>query len=146
LNNKTVYLTIDDGPTDTTEHFLDVMKKHHSHAAIFVVGEMIKVRENIIRRIAAEGHSIGVHAYLHEYDIVYQSTKAFWEDNLKTRDMIEKITGKAPKIVCFPGGSSNTVSSRYCHKIMTDLAEVVYSIIRPEIPFPIVCGIRPSSA
>lgn len=123
MNNKTIYLTIDDGPTDHTDQFLDVLKKYHSYATFFVIGEMIKMRENIIRRIAEEGHSIGVHTYLHKYDVIYKSTEAFWEDNLRTRDMIKEITGIAPKIMRFPGGSSNTVSRHYCHKIMTTLAE-----------------------
>ena len=65
MNNKTVYLTIDDGPIDTTEHFLDVMKKHHSHAAIFVVGEMIKVRENIIRRMSGRRACLNCGATYH---------------------------------------------------------------------------------
>lgn len=123
MNNKTIYLTLDDGPSSHTEQFLDILKKYHSYATFFVVGDMIEGREDIIRRIADEGHSIGVHAFQHEYDIIYRSTNTFWDDNLRARNLIKQITGKAPKIMRFPGGSSNTVSRHYCYKIMTKLAE-----------------------
>ena len=122
MNNKTIYLTIDDGPSEHTAQFLDILKKYDSFATFFVVGEMMEGREDLIRRMAEEGHSIGVHAYQHEYDIVYRSAEAFWDDNLRARKMIQQITGTAPKIMRFPGGSSNTVSRHYCDKIMTALA------------------------
>lgn len=125
MSEKTLYLTIDDGPSDRTGLLLDVLKKHDAKATFFVVGEMIKGREDMIRRIAAEGHMIGVHAFSHEYKEIYQSPEAFWQDNLLARKMIADITGFEPKIMRFPGGSSNTISRHYSPGIMTVLTRQV---------------------
>lgn len=123
MSGKAIYLTIDDGPCDRTGLLLDVLKKHDAKAAFFVFGEMIEGREDMIKRIAAEGHTIGVHTYSHEYKEIYQSPEAFWQDNLLARKMIADIIGCEPKIMRFPGGSSNTISRHYCHGIMTTLTE-----------------------
>ena len=50
-NEKAIYLTFDDGPTDsTTPYILDVLKKENVRATFFVIGKQIRGRENIIRR------------------------------------------------------------------------------------------------
>ena len=120
---KTIYLTFDDGPSVYTEDFLNLLRKYNAKATFFLLGEMIGGHENAVKRIAEEGHAIGVHGYTHTYEIIYQNTKVFWEDNLRARKMIEDITGKTSAIMRFPGGSSNTISRRYCPGIMSRLAE-----------------------
>lgn len=122
-DKKAIYLTIDDGPSSHTGQILDIFKKYKSHATFFVVGEMINGRERIIERMAKEGHTIGVHAYIHDYDVIYKSVEAFWEDNLRIRRMIADIIGYEPWAMRFPGGSSNTISRKYCEGIMTSLVQ-----------------------
>ena len=121
MSEKPVYLTFDDGPSIRTGQLLDVLRKYNAYATFFVIGEIIENHEDIIRRIASEGHTIGVHAYTHAYEKIYQSPEAFWQDNLLARKKIADITGIEPKIMRFPGGSSNTVSRQYCRNIMTTL-------------------------
>lgn len=56
---KTLYLTLDDGPSDGTDPILEVLKKHGVPATFFVITDHIRPEE--INRIAAGGHQIGHH-------------------------------------------------------------------------------------
>jgi peptidoglycan-N-acetylglucosamine deacetylase len=61
----TVYLTFDDGPNPTaTPQLLDVLAAHSVHATFFLIERHITDETApIVRRIAAEGHSIGLHSH-----------------------------------------------------------------------------------
>ena len=64
---------------------------------------------------------------LKKYDAnVYSSTTAYFEDLQKVSDMVKQITGKAPKYIRFPGGSSNTISAQYSQGIMSALDNMVH--------------------
>ncbi|MFG3016999.1 glycosyltransferase [Streptomyces sp. NPDC048254] len=73
-------LTFDDGPDPAwTPKVLDVLKKHHAHAVFFVTGTMTSRYPQLVRRMVAEGHEVGVHTFSHP-DLSYQSKKRIdWE-------------------------------------------------------------------
>ncbi|MCX4881134.1 MULTISPECIES: glycosyltransferase [unclassified Streptomyces] len=73
-------LTFDDGPDPTwTPKVLDVLKKHHAHAVFFVTGTMTSRYPDLVRRMVAEGHEVGVHTFNHP-DLSFQSHKRIdWE-------------------------------------------------------------------
>lgn len=59
-------LTFDDGPrTDTTSLLLDGLADRGISATFFIVGSRIDGREDILRRMAAEGHQIGIQSQTH---------------------------------------------------------------------------------
>ena len=116
-----VYLTFDDGPSFNTIKILDLLKKYNCHATFFIVGQNIPGNEDILKRMVDEGHTLAVHTYTHDYAGIYKSESAFWEDNLKTRDLIKKVTGVEAKFMRFPGGASNTISANYAKGIMSTL-------------------------
>ena len=102
---REVYLTFDDGPsTVVTGRILDTLKEEGVKATFFVVGERVGGREETLKRIADEGHAIGVHSYSHRYGEIYSSDKAFFTDVKKCAAVIEKITGEKPRLYRFPGG------------------------------------------
>lgn len=119
---KTVYLTFDDGPCGYTEKLLDVLKKYDAKATFFVIGN--KARTDLIKREYEEGHAIGVHSYTHEYKSIYKSEEAFFDDFLKTQEVIREQTGAYTRIFRFPGGSGNTASRRN-KGIMTRLCKIM---------------------
>ena len=43
LNQKKVYLTFDDGPSDHTDEILDILKKNKVRATFFVVGKELSL-------------------------------------------------------------------------------------------------------
>ncbi|HYC82386.1 MAG TPA: polysaccharide deacetylase family protein, partial [Solirubrobacterales bacterium] len=60
-----VALTFDDGPSDYTGRFLDVLREKDVPATFFEVGQEMPGREAVMRRILAEGHEIGDHTMNH---------------------------------------------------------------------------------
>jgi cellulose synthase/poly-beta-1,6-N-acetylglucosamine synthase-like glycosyltransferase/peptidoglycan/xylan/chitin deacetylase (PgdA/CDA1 family) len=60
-----VALTFDDGPTRWTEEILDVLQSHQVPATFFVVGARASARPDLVRRMYAEGHEVGVHTFTH---------------------------------------------------------------------------------
>lgn len=61
-----IALTFDDGPDPGyTARLLDVLKKHHVKATFFVVGKKAAQRPELLKRMHAEGHAIGIHHYRH---------------------------------------------------------------------------------
>ena len=64
------------------------------------------------RMIAEAGHTLAMHSYTHNYGEIYASMDAFRADFQKISDLLTQITGSRPLLYRFPGGSSNTLSSR----------------------------------
>lgn len=60
----TVYLTFDDGPNPlTTPDLLDVLAREQVHATFFLIDRHITEQTApIVRRIFADGHSVGLHS------------------------------------------------------------------------------------
>jgi len=61
-----VALTFDDGPHPVyTERLLDGLAERNVKATFFLIGVNVEGHEDIVERIAAEGHLIGNHTYHH---------------------------------------------------------------------------------
>ncbi len=102
---KQIYLTFDDGPsTVVTGRILDVLKEEGVKATFFIVGDRVKGREETLRRIAAEGHTLGVHSQTHVYTQIYASEEAFLQDVEECAAVIGRVTGVQPRVYRFPGG------------------------------------------
>ncbi len=102
---KRIYLTFDDGPsTAVTERVLDVLKEEGVKATFFIVSDRVAGRESTLRRIAAEGHTLGVHSVNHVYAQIYASEEAFLEDVAGCAAVIRRVTGVEPHVYRFPGG------------------------------------------
>lgn len=105
---REIYLTFDDGPsTRVTGDILDTLRNERVKATFFVVGERIPGREETLRRIAAEGHTIGVHSQTHRYGEIYASNEAFLRDVEACRNAIEKTAQVEPRCYRFPGGGEH---------------------------------------
>ena len=60
-------LTFDDGPRrETTTLLLDGLAKRGVHATFFVIGTRIEGQEDLLLRMAEEGHQVGIHSYNHK--------------------------------------------------------------------------------
>ena len=61
-------LTFDDGPDPAfTPLVLDVLAERGVRATFFCVGDAARAHPDLVRRIAAEGHTVGHHTWSHRY-------------------------------------------------------------------------------
>jgi peptidoglycan/xylan/chitin deacetylase (PgdA/CDA1 family) len=60
-----VALTFDDGPSEYTDRYLDVLREKGVPATFFEIGQEMPGREDVMRRILAEGDEIGDHTMNH---------------------------------------------------------------------------------
>lgn len=109
-NNGIIYLTFDDGPSEITSKILDLLKEEDIKATFFVLNYS-NIYEPIIKRIVEEGHTIALHTYTHNYQLIYSSKENYYNDLNKIKEKVKNSTGITTNIIRFPGGSSNTVSS-----------------------------------
>jgi len=114
--NGKIYLTFDDGSSYLTNQILDILNSENVKATFFVVHA-----NEITKRIYDSGHAIGLHSNTHNYSYIYSSVDNYFDDLNKINNKVYKIIGFNPKIIRFPGGSSNTVSRNYKTGIMTYL-------------------------
>lgn len=122
--SKTMYLTFDDGPSaEYTDTILDALAKYNIKATFFLVGENVEKRPDVAKRIAEEGHTIGIHCYSHAYDDIYDTVNSYIEDFEKAYQVIYETTGVEVKIFRFPGGSVNAYNKHICKDIITEMTE-----------------------
>jgi peptidoglycan/xylan/chitin deacetylase (PgdA/CDA1 family) len=90
---KEVALTFDDGPTEFTPKFLDILKENQVKATFFCIGKQIEKHPEIFQRIINEGHIIGNHTLSHSNNTGFLSTSKMVEEIEKCDEIISK-TGK----------------------------------------------------
>ena len=103
---KVLYLTFDAGyENGSTEKILDILKKHQVPAAFFLVGNYLEKNPDLVRRMVAEGHTVGNHT-LHHYDMSKLSSKeAFGAELTGLEDLFREVTGRElPKFYRPPQG------------------------------------------
>ncbi len=120
----TIFLTFDDGPNEeTTPKILDILKEEGVQATFFVTSFG---PDKLIKREFDEGHTVALHTASHNYGYIYSSEENYFKDLEKVQNRVYKITGYKSMIIRFPGGSSNTISARYKHGIMSNLTKQVH--------------------
>lgn len=113
-DEKTIYLTFDDGPAKkVTSDVLDILKKEDVPATFFLIGDQIKGQDKILLRMKNEGHSIGLHSMSHKKANLYSSDEGFLKEMLDAQTIIKEITGETSNILRFPFGCNN---NSYCLK------------------------------
>jgi peptidoglycan/xylan/chitin deacetylase (PgdA/CDA1 family) len=105
-----IYLTFDDGPSDTsTPQILEVLNRYGAKATFFIMGSAAAPRADMIRLEHERGHTIAVHSYSHNYEEVYSSAAAFMADIEQCEAILTEILGEPPpRILRFPAGSAAT--------------------------------------
>ena len=91
-NEKVLYLTFDAGyENGCTAKILDTLKEKQVPAAFFLVGNYIRQSPDLVRRMVAEGHTVGNHT-MHHYDMSRLSDKAAFSKELTDLEALYKET------------------------------------------------------
>lgn len=112
-DEKTVFLTFDDGPSKNTPKVLDILNKYGVHGTFFVLGGQVKGGANYIKRIYNEGNAIGNHSYTHDFATLYPKNKinvsTYMNEYYKTENALKSVLGNNfnTKVVRMPGGENS---------------------------------------
>ena len=106
--NKRVFLTFDDGPSQTvTPVILDTLKRENIKATFFLLGSRVELSPDIVKREYEEGHYLASHGYSHVYSQIYASPQSVLDEYNKSIILIKNAIGVQeyePHLFRFPGG------------------------------------------
>ena len=87
-NERTVYLTFDDGPIpQATPFILDTLRAFDAHATFFMVGDNVRKYPYLFQQILDEGHQVGNHTFNHLGGLKHL-TKTYIENTEKANQLI----------------------------------------------------------
>jgi len=96
-NTKDIALTFDDGPYEPyTSELLVKLREKQVKATFFIIAEQAEKYPDTVKRIAADGHAIGLHQYKHT-DSLKLSEGELKESLQKGTAIIENLIGKKVK-------------------------------------------------
>jgi peptidoglycan/xylan/chitin deacetylase (PgdA/CDA1 family) len=104
---RTMVLTFDDGPDPRyTPDILDTLARYDVRAMFFVCGEMAADNQDLLARMADEGHVVGNHTWSHP--LLTRLTRRQIRSQMKrTSDIIEEAYGQRPLWFRAPYGAWN---------------------------------------
>lgn len=88
---RQVVLTFDDGPTELTPLFLDLLNRYEAKAIFFCIGRQIAQYPQIVQRIKEEGHLIGNHTYSHIPQNCFASTAVMTQEIQQTDALLAQL-------------------------------------------------------
>ena len=95
---KILYLTFDAGNENgNTPAILDALKKHHAPAAFFLVGNYLETSPDLVKRMVAEGHTVGNHTYHHPDMSKISTTDTFSKELQDLEALYQQVTGQPMK-------------------------------------------------
>jgi len=104
---KEVALTFDDGPTEFTPKFLDLLKENNVKATFFCIGKQIEKYPETFQRIIVEGHSVGNHTYSHSNNTGFLSPSKMSDEIKKSDEVMLKIGNLKTDLYRPPFGVTN---------------------------------------
>ncbi len=119
--SNTVYLTFDDGPSERTDSILKTLSDEGVKATFFVIGRTAEADKERMKKIVADGHTLGMHSYSHNYTKIYASVEDYLADMYQLFTLIRDTTGTTPEVFRFPGGSINSYDHGVYQEIIAEM-------------------------
>lgn len=92
---QVLYLTFDAGyENGCTAKILDVLKAHQAPAAFFLVGNYLEKNADLVRRMVAEGHTVGNHTMHHPDMSKLEVEEEFKKELEDLEKLYEQVTGE----------------------------------------------------
>jgi peptidoglycan/xylan/chitin deacetylase (PgdA/CDA1 family) len=102
-SKKTVALTFDDGPSESTPALLEILAEHSVPATFFMCGKNVRRLPQIARQVAAAGHEIGNHTDSHPR-LSFHSPEFIYSELALAQETIRQVTGRTPTLFRAPYG------------------------------------------
>ncbi|MEJ7746042.1 MAG: polysaccharide deacetylase family protein [Luteimonas sp.] len=98
VDEKKVWLTIDDGPSGDTPAILDLLDAHDAKATFFVIGSRAEKQPDLIREIVRRGHTLGNHSAAHPSAWFWALGPRRMRDEItRCQTILREITGTSPR-------------------------------------------------
>lgn len=102
-----------------SDRLLDILSDYGAKGTFFILGEIAEAFPQLVRRIAREGHHLGVHGY-HHLRITWQSPEQFRQCVSRAKCLIEDLTGREADAYRAPWFSL-TETTLWALEILADL-------------------------
>lgn len=97
-SSRKIALTFDDGPNPAvTPRLLDLFDRYSVRATFFLIGKFARGCPELVREIAARGHSIGNHTDAHR-SLVFQSRERIHSELARCQDSIAAALHAEPPL------------------------------------------------
>jgi peptidoglycan/xylan/chitin deacetylase (PgdA/CDA1 family) len=111
-----IALTFDDGPGESTAEVLDVLAEVGAKATFFLVAERARRSPELVRRILAEGHEVGVHGLRH-VSFLALGPSAAARQIAQGAEEILRLTGHRVRLFRPPWGHMNAAAWRTARRL-----------------------------
>ena len=102
-HRKSVALTFDDGPSESTGELLEYLHKEEVPATFFMCGLNVRRLPQVAGAVAASGHQLGNHTYSHP-NLPFKSRAFIDQEFTETQKIIQFETGVTPMVLRAPYG------------------------------------------
>src|SRR5215475_7069738 len=102
-HRKSVALTFDDGPSESTMSLLDYLSDRKVSATFFQCGLNVLRLPDISREVLARGHELDNHSWSHP-KICFKTTSFIDDEFSRTQRLLAAETGITPKVLRPPYG------------------------------------------
>jgi peptidoglycan-N-acetylglucosamine deacetylase len=102
-SRKSIALTFDDGPSESTPDLLDYLEREGVQATFFQCGMHVKRLPHVAGQVAAAGHEIGNHTYSHPR-LPFKSREFVEREFCEAQRTIQGETGVTPIFLRAPYG------------------------------------------
>ena len=114
---KQIALTYDDGPNDRhTPDLLEVLARHDVKATFFMIGRFVRERHEIARAVAAAGHAIGNHTFMHPL-LIFKSAARTRLELTQCRQALEDTIGAHSNLFRPPFGGRRPATLRVAREL-----------------------------
>lgn len=104
-DGRGVAVTFDDGPhPEGTPAVLDVLRRRQARATFFLIGEQVRRRPELARRIVEDGHEVALHGDRHTL-LLRHRVRAVAHDWDLVQEAVAEATGVRPTLYRPPYGA-----------------------------------------
>ena len=107
-----------------TKKVLDILQKYDVKATFFLIGSEIGEEDaEVLKRMKEEGHGIGLHSNVHDFNKIYVSVENCVADYEAEQQMLSETYGINTSLFRFPGGSACTYMNDQRDAYITQMRE-----------------------
>ncbi|EKN62557.1 endo-1,4-beta-xylanase [Neobacillus bataviensis LMG 21833] len=112
-NNKTIYLTFDDGPAPFSADIIALLEQYQYKATFFMIDGNIRRYPDAVKLMAQKGETVGLHSVSHNQKVFYASVDSILSELTQNRNTLKEISGIDSYIMRTPYGSVPYMTGEY---------------------------------